>query len=95
MLDQAAQAQLAHGGALRGLLIGQPADGIAQKIPMLGQRFQQVGALASRSGPGSGPASCVLRPGHAVPPFGYRGEAERYGQGLTDSRRELHKSMTL
>jgi len=53
MLDQAAQAQLAHRGALPGLVIGQVADRETQEVPGLGQGGQQVGALAGRGGRGT------------------------------------------
>jgi hypothetical protein len=47
MLDQNAQAQFAHGGALPGLLVGEPAGGEAQEVPVLGQHRQQISALTS------------------------------------------------
>ena len=45
VLDQPAEAQLAHGGGGRGLLVGEPLDGVAEQLAVLGQRVQQVGAL--------------------------------------------------
>jgi hypothetical protein len=48
MLEQAAQAQLTHGGALGGLLVGKVADRVPQEVAVLGQRVQQIGALAGR-----------------------------------------------
>src|SRR5690242_15799282 len=53
VLDQAAQGQRAHRGALPGLVIGQVADREAQEVPGLGQGGQQVGALAGGSGLGT------------------------------------------
>lgn len=47
MLDQAAETQLARGGPLPGLLVGEVAGGEAQEVPLLGERLQQVGALAA------------------------------------------------
>ena len=46
VLDQAAHAQLARGGALAGLLVGQVPGGEAQEVPGRGQPGQDVGALA-------------------------------------------------
>src|SRR5260370_225731 len=56
VLDQAAQAKLTHGGGLPGLVIGEPAGGEAQEVPLVRQRRQQVGTLAVRGGPGAGGA---------------------------------------
>jgi hypothetical protein len=46
VLDQPAQGQLAHGGALPGLLVGQVPGGEAQEVSGRGQPGQDVGALA-------------------------------------------------
>ena len=50
VLDQAAQAQLAHRGALPGLVVGQAADGVAQEVAVLGEGGEQVGTLAGHRG---------------------------------------------
>jgi len=46
VLDQPAEAELADRRAARRLLVIQPAGGEPQEVPLLGQRGQQVGALA-------------------------------------------------
>jgi hypothetical protein len=46
MLDEPAEAQRAHGRTLRRLLVGQAPHRVPQKEPVLGQRLQQVRALA-------------------------------------------------
>jgi hypothetical protein len=42
VLDQAAWAQLAHGGALPGLLVGEAAGGEPQEMPVFRQHREQV-----------------------------------------------------
>src|SRR5450759_3143365 len=59
MLDQATQAQFAHSGALRRLLVCEATEGVPQEMPVLGQRGQQVRTLTRRAFP---------RCGHAAPP---------------------------
>src|SRR6185312_7682132 len=73
VLDQAAQAQLAHRGALPGLVVGQVADRETQEVPGLGQGGQQVGTLAGRSG--------LSTSVHGCPPS-VRCRFQRYGPGL-------------
>jgi hypothetical protein len=68
MLDQAAQAQGASGGALRRLGVCQVADGEAQEVPMPVERFQEIGALASadhRVGGHGGPPLLI----RSYPPY--------------------------
>lgn len=67
VLDQAAQAQLAHRGPQPGLLVGEVTGGEAQEMPVLGQRLKPFRAL-----PGDGRLLCQIRGDGLVAGHGLR-----------------------
>ena len=76
VLDQAAQAQCAGRGPLRGLLVGQAASGMTQEVPLPGQRLQQIRTFSSHR----------FRCRHDIAFLLTHRETKPYSQGRTQPR---------